>query len=240
MDRIIANLLGIDMPIHAYEGLDGSGKSYLLAQDTQRWLKHRENKIVWTYHIAVKGAYELKSFHQAFFLHDSVIICDELQDDYPASNRKIDPVTKHIVSTHRHNRNVILWASQAWEFVHSYWRYATRDVWQCEALHPDLMTGKSRWLGTSLQRHRAELISAAERERSLAHPVLLAKPRKFFITKAGGSLFDTHRKIENQFDLAACLDFIEEEGLNAYIATITNPYLMYPDVFDSAGNLIKK
>jgi len=227
------------MPIHAYEGLDGSGKSYLIAQDTIKWIAHRERKTVWTHNITVKGAYELKNFHQAFFLQDAVIIIDELQGLFPASNRKIDPVTKHIVSTHRHNRNVILWASQAWEFVHTYWRYETRDVWQCEALHADLMTGKSNWFGTGLQRHIAYLVPANERERGMAHPRLL-KTRRFWINKKGGSLYDTHRKIDGQFDLNFVLDYIEEYGLEGYLATISNPYLLYPDDFDSAGNKLKK
>jgi hypothetical protein len=227
------------MPQHAYEGLDGSGKSYLIATDIAKWIKHRERKTVWTLNINVKGAYELSNFHQAFFLHDSVIAVDELQDLFPASNRKIDPVTKHIVSMHRHNRNVILWASQAWEFVHSYFRYTTRDVWQCEALHADRMTGKSKWFGTNLQRHMAELITAPERERGIAHPKIL-DTRKFFINKKFAKTYDSYRKIENNFDLAMVMDFIEENGVNAYLATITNPYLQYPDVFDSAGNLLKK
>jgi len=227
------------MPQHAYEGLDGSGKSYLMAMDIAKWIAHREKKSVWTHNINVKGAFELPNFHQAIFLHDAVIAIDEIQDLFPASNRKIDPVTKHIVSMHRHNRNVILWASQAWEFVHSYFRYTTRDVWQCEALHADRMTGKSRWFGTPLQRHIAELVTSMEREKGIAHPRILDK-RKFFINKKIGSTYDTQRKIENNFDLPKIMDFIEEEGLNAYMATITNPYLLYPEVFDSAGNLLKK
>jgi len=227
------------MPIHAYEGLDGSGKSYLIALDTLQWKKHRSGKPIWTYNITIDGCFELDNFHQAIFLHNCVLVCDELQDLFPASNRKIDPVTRHIVSMHRHNKNVILWASQAWEFVHTYFRYATKDVWQCEPINPDPMTGKSRWFGTSIQRHIAELITAPERERGIAHPII-KRYRKFFIKSKVGSLYDSYRKIDQQFDLVDVLKKIEEDGLNNYIATISNPYLKYPDVFDSAGNLLKK
>lgn len=210
------------MPIHAYEGLDGSGKSYLLAQDAQRWLKHSSSRKVWTLNIRIKGCNELENFHQALFLKKSVIVIDEIQGLFPANNRRIDAVTKNIVSTHRHNGNVILWASQAWEFVHSYWRYATRDVWQCEALHADRLTGVSRWFGTPIQRHVAELITSPERERGISRPRILAS-RRFFIKKQGMALYDTYQKVE-QYDFTQIQDLIDEVGVEEYIKTIKNPY----------------
>lgn len=208
------------MPIHGYEGLDGSGKSYLLAQDVQRWKKHREYKEIWSV-TKIHGSYRLKHPHQAIYLRNSIIVIDEIQRYYPASNRKIDPLTKLIVSTHRHRGNVILWASQSWEFVHSYWRYETRDVWQCFPLNPDKLTGKSHWLGLPIQKHVAELISATDRERDRAHPTIMDR-RKFFITKKGGALYNSYEDVDYE---------VAEEVDDEYIANLRDPHLDYPLIF---------
>jgi hypothetical protein len=208
------------MPIHGYEGFDGSGKSYLLAQDVQRWKRHREYKEVWSV-TNIKDTYRLRHPHQAIFLRNSIIVIDEVQRYYPATNKKIDPLTKLIISTHRHRGNVILWASQAWEFVHSYIRYETRDVWQCFAINPDRLTGRSRWLGTNIQKHEAELISSVDRERDRAHPKI-QDSRKFYITKKGCALYNSFEDVDYE---------IPEDVDDDYIANLRDPHLDYPLIF---------
>jgi hypothetical protein len=131
---------------------------------------------------------------QAIYLSNSVIFWPELQRWYPAGQYEIDEITQHIISTHRHDRNVIHWDSQAWEYVHHFIRYETTKVWRYEALHRDVLTGESNWWRTGLKRHVRDLWDATDVQ--LKHRTGRLKSQYFFITKKGISRYNSFDKME--------------------------------------------
>lgn len=182
-----------DMPIIGHVGIDGSGKSYGMAQDCAR-ISRRENrrkngKEVWSLR-PMEGARTLKHPHQMIYLENAIVFLDELQRLYPADNRPIDEITHHIISTHRHSKLAIHWASQDWEYVHKFWRLETGFCWRYEALWRDPESGESR-----IKRHKRTLVKGTHMELHRRKPDILKK-EKFWITKKGIALFNSYEKIE--------------------------------------------
>jgi len=182
-----------------HEGMDGSGKSAGMAMDIEYAIKREERRrngkrIAVLGHFGHKGIIKLKHPLQMIYLKNTIIFLDELQDWYPAENRPMDEVTRHIVSTHRHEKNVIQYATQAHEYMHTYWRRNTRFVWQYEALWADRLTGESKmrvpWLGL-LGRHKRRLIKGVDRELGRRKPDV-SKKQKFWLTPRLVELFNSY------------------------------------------------
>jgi hypothetical protein len=179
--------------IIAHEGLDGSGKTAGMVLDAQAALKReakkKDGKEVWFLANKVEGCRTLEHPLQMLYLTNSIIFLDELQRFNPADGTKIDEITHHIISTHRHDHNVIHWSSQAWEFVHPFWRRETAYVWKYHAVWRDLITGDSK-----IHLHSRRLMSGIDRELGRRRPDIIKK-KSFWITKRLTSLYDTHNKI---------------------------------------------
>jgi len=198
------------MPIIAHVGIDGSGKSYGMAADCERLVlknrKQRSGREVWSLR-PMEGARRLKHPHQIIYLENSDIFLDELQRYYPATNGEIDEITHHIISTHRHQKNTIHWASQDWRYVHFFWRYETSHAWVYRAIMRDPETGESK-----IHRHRRILIPGVDLELK-RRKFRIEKKQNFWITKKGISRFNSYEKIEVAM----------REVTPEYIATIEDP-----------------
>jgi len=141
---------------------------------------------------------------------------DEIQRFYPADNQPPDEIMQHIISTHRHQKNTIHWASQDWTFVNSWIRRETAYCWQYEAIHRDKLTGESRWFGTSLHRHKREMISGVHAERGYKRPHIFAT-QKFWVTKKGCALFDSYADVEV---------VLGDPKSQEYLATLVDPHYL--------------
>jgi hypothetical protein len=199
-----------------HEGLDGSGKSYGMAMDASRTIKRERGRKnaheIWSLR-PMEGAGRLTHPHQILFLTNSIIFLDELQRYYPADNRLIDEITQHIVSTHRHDKNIIHYATQSHEYINAYWRRETSYVWRYRAIWRDVMTGESK-----IKRHERTMITGVDRELGRRRPEILRKER-FWITKKGIARFNSYEKI----------DVVYKEIDANYIATLTDPHYSTPD-----------
>jgi len=197
--------------IIAHVGLDGSAKSYGMTMDALEAM--RRGKEVWSL-TTIAGAGKLKNPHQLLFLYDAVVFLDELQRWYPTSSQPPDEIIQHIISTHRHQKLVIHWASQDFSFVNAWIRRETTYAWKYEALHRDHLTGESRWFGTRLKRHERILVSGVAAEREWRQPHVYKK-QTFFIKKSIAEKFNTHENME-----VVLGDPTKQE----YIATLTDPH----------------
>jgi hypothetical protein len=208
------------MPIIAHIGPDGSGKTYGMAMDAetiflQEQKKRPEHrKEMWSL-TPMAHCQLLAEPLQAIYLRNSIIFWPELQRWYPAGNYDLDEITQHIISTHRHDRNVIHWDSQAWEYVHHFIRYETTKVWRYEALHRDVLTGESNWWRTGLKRHVRDLWDATDVQ--LKHRTGRLKTQYFFITKKGIDRYNSFDKMQ----------VIRRKNItNRDTADIVDPHLM--------------
>jgi hypothetical protein len=200
-----------DPMIIEHEGLDGAGKSAGMALDIyaawKRERKSRNPRQIWAIG-SFKYARQLRHPLQLIYLSNSICFLDELQRWYPSDNSQIDEVTMHIVSTHRHEKNIIHWSSQDHFFVHPYWRRETRYVWQYRSIWPDLITGDSK-----IGLHKRQLITAVDRELKRRKPKVIKKGH-FWINKHTKSLFNTYEKL----DVVA-----EDPKTKDILAKITDP-----------------
>jgi len=205
-------------------GLDGSGKTLGMAVDANRALEKQKKmgaraKEVWF--LGSGPGKKIKHPLQLLYLGafedpdhpGAIVFIDELQRFYPADRTIIDDVTHHIISTHRHSRLTIHWASQDWSFVHPFWRRETAVCWNYEAVWRDRITGESR-----LGKHRRTLYSGPDMERGrirkeeLDHETLKVKKYKH--------LFDSWEKLDVE---TSDLFGEGEEKTLALIAKITDP-----------------
>jgi len=203
--------------IIAHVGLDGSGKSYGMAQDAMKALKKKyQSKEIWTLNLALKDdrVGRLSSFHQILYLKNSIIFIDEIQRFFPADHSQIDEIAQHIISTHRHDKNVIHWSSQAWEYVNPYIRRETAYAWEYHAIHRDALTGESKWFGTRLKRHRRLLINGVDLE-CKRRTAVIHRQQKFWIRKKGWDIYDSYEKINV---------VVPKKITDEYVASIKDPY----------------
>jgi len=149
---------------------------------------------------------------QILYLENSIIYLDELQRFYPSDHSTIDEVTHHIISTHRHSKNIIHWSSQAWEFVHPFWRRETSYCWRYRPLFRDPATGESR-----IKRHRRSMVTGLDMELHRRQPDILTKD-DFWISKKLISRFDSYDKMD-----VAATDFSDEQATMDLIAKIRDP-----------------
>jgi len=211
--------------IIAHIGLDGSGKSYGMAQDAIAAAKSKK-KEPWSL-FKIEGVGKIKHPHQILFLENSIVFLDELQRFYPPNHTDLDEITMHIISTHRHDKNVIHWSAQDWKFVHPHWRYETSFCWLYEPIHRDNLTGESNWFGTGLHRHRRILVKATDVEREYRRPTII-KEQKFWITKKGVSLYNSYGKIPVHVS-----NKITEE----YVANLVDPHYL-PENLPSSDHVV--
>lgn len=202
--------------IIAHVGLDGSGKSAGMTMDAgaanEREAKKKNGKQIWCLG-SMKFAKKLTHPLQILYLTNSIIYLDELQRFYPSDHTTIDEVTHHIISTHRHDKNVIHWSSQDWMFVHPFWRRETSYCWRYRPLLRDPFTGESR-----IHRHRRTMVRGTDMELHRREPDILQK-KDFWITKKLISQFDSYEKLGVE-----ATDFTNEQATMDLIARIKNPH----------------
>lgn len=182
----------------AYTGLDGSGKTYRMAQACQAALRAGMDCFSTT---PMKGARLLDNHRQLLRIESAHIFFDEWHQDLDAREwYHLDPVLKHIITQHRKYNLVIHWSAQAWKFMDPYVRRETMFVWDHEALFRDPNTGRSRivgwipFIGKVYGLHRATKHPAWEIEISRRRPRVLATKR-FFILPSVIETYDSYKKI---------------------------------------------
>lgn len=202
--------------IVAHIGLDGSGKSAGMTRDAHAAMLAAEGrangKEVWSLGSMNFGK-KLTHPLQILYLENSVIFLDELQRFYPSDHTQIDEVTHHIISTHRHDKNIIHWSSQDWSFVHPFWRRETSFCWRYRPLWMDVKTGQSK-----IHRHRRSMVKGVDMELGRRAPAIITQ-EDFWINKKLISLFNSYHKMD-----VAATDFSNEAATMDLIAKIKNPH----------------
>jgi len=203
--------------IIAYIGLDGSGKTYRMAEACQQALKAGMDCFGTT---PFKGARLLENHRQLLRIQNANIFFDEWHQDLDAKEwYHLDPVLKHIITQHRKYNLVIHWSAQAWQFMDSFIRRETAFVWEHEALFRNPTTGRSRiaakipFFGEIRGLHRATKYAAYEAELKHRKPKILAK-KLFFIRGNVYNTYDSYKKI-----MLTSKQISDEE-----ILKITDPY----------------
>jgi hypothetical protein len=201
----------------AYTGLDGSGKTYHMAEVCQRVLRAGIDCFGTT---PFQGARMLENHRQLLRINKAHIFFDEWHQDNDAREwYHLDPVLKHIISQHRHYDLVIHWSAQAWAFMDPFVRRETAFVWDHEALFRDKDTGRSKiagklpFVGTVAGLHKAVKYPAWEIELKHRRPKVLAS-RYFFIRPAVYETYDSYKKI------ALTSKKVSDDEISA----IVNPY----------------
>lgn len=201
----------------AYTGLDGSGKTYHMAEVCQRV---QRAGIACFGTTPFKGARLLENHRQLLRINKAHIFFDEWHQDNDAREwYHLDPVLKHIISQHRHYDLVIHWSAQAWAFMDPFVRRETAFVWDHEALFRDKDTGRSRiagnipFFGPVFGLHKAIKYPAWEIELKHRRPKILAK-RHFFILPSVCETYDSYKKIA----------LTSKKVTDDEIAAITDPY----------------
>lgn len=208
-------------------GMDGSGKTLGMAVDASRAVERQKNKGNRAREIWFLGSgpgRKLKHPLQILYLgacddpdHPGAdVFIDELQRFYPSDRTIIDDVAHHIISTHRHSRLNIHWASQDWSFVHPFWRRETAVCWNYEAQKRDRITGESRngkftrrlYKGVDMEKGRIN-------KDELDYEVLKLKKYKH--------LFDSWEKMDVE---SSALYGEGEDKTQQLIAKITDPRLL--------------
>jgi hypothetical protein len=203
--------------IIAHIGLDGSGKSYGMAMDALTALR-RGNKEVWSL-TPILGARQITDPHQIIYLKNSVIFLDELQRWFPPKAQAVDEIMQHIISTHRHEKNVIHWASQDFSFVNWWIRHETSLCWMYEAIHRDKITGESNWFNTGLHRHSRRLITGVSAERGYSLRLNTIEEQKFWIKK----------KVMDAYNSFGKINVVIKDPMSAdYLANLVDPNYSAP------------
>lgn len=182
----------------AYTGLDGSGKTYHMAEAAQAAIKKGIDVFATT---PFKGARLLENERQLIRIENGHIFFDEWHQDHDAKEWwSLDPVLRHIVTQHRKYNLVIHWSAQHFFFMDSFIRRETAFVWDHEALFRDANTGRSRIcfrlpiIGEIKGLHRAYKYPALEIELKHRKPKILAK-KTFFVRPSIYNTYDSYKKI---------------------------------------------
>jgi len=204
--------------IIAYTGLDGSGKTYHMAEVCQRMIASGIDCFGST---PFAGARLIENHRQLIRIERAHIFFDEWHQDHSAKEwYNMDPVLQHIVTQHRKYKLVIHWSAQHFLFMDSYIRRETTFVWQHEALFRDPDSGISRvqfnmpFVGEVKGLHKAIKYAALEAELKHRKPLILEK-RYFFIKPKVYNSYDSYKKILLTSDHVS----------NAELEAITDPYL---------------
>jgi len=203
--------------IIAYVGLDGSGKTYHMAEVAQRMLKSGIDVFG---NIAFDGGRLLENHRQLIRIENAHIFFDEWHQDHDAKQwYNLDPVLRHIVTQHRKYKLVIHWSAQSFFFMDSYVRRETTFVWDHEALFRDPDNGRSKvcaklpFIGEIKGLHRAIKYPAWEVELKHRHPKILEK-KTFFIRRDVFESYDSYKKIM----------LSSSQVTDAELQAITDPY----------------
>jgi len=204
--------------IIAYIGLEGSGKSYHMAEVCQEALARGMDCFGTT---PFRGARVIESHRQMLRMEGAHVFFDEWHQDLDAKEWwKLDPVLRHIVSQHRKYGLTIHWSAQDYFFMDPFVRRETSFVWQHEALYRDPMTGRSKivgkipFIGQVYGLHRARKYNAIDIERKHRAMESLAG-KTFFVKKSICDTYDSFKKI------MLTSDKVSDEELCA----IKDPYL---------------
>jgi len=182
----------------AYIGLDGSGKTYHMAEVCQKLVKQGIDCFGTT---PFEGARLLENHRQLLRVDGGHIFFDEWHQDLDAREwYHLDPVLKHIITQHRKYNLVIHWSAQAYAFMDPYVRRETTFVWDHEALFRDAQSGRSRvsgripFLGEVRGLHRRIKYPAWEVELKHRRPQVLSS-QYFFIREKVYRTYDSYKKI---------------------------------------------
>ena len=204
--------------IIAYTGLDGSGKTYHMAEVCQRMIASGIDCFGST---PFAGARLLENHRQLLRIERAHIFFDEWHQDHDAKQwYNLDPVLRHIITQHRKYKLVIHWSAQHFKFMDSYVRRETTFIWEHEALFRDPDSGISRvkfnlpYFGKVEGMHRAWKYAALEAELNHRKPKILEK-KTFFIQAAVYNSYDSYKKIH----LSAA------QISNSEVEAISDPYL---------------
>jgi len=184
--------------IIAYTGLDGSGKTYHMAEVCRQVLNAGLDCFGTT---PFQGARLLENERQLLRIENAHIFFDEWHQDHNAKEWfNLDPVLSHIVTQHRKYNLVIHWSAQAFGFMDSFIRKETMFVWDHEALFRDPNTGRSKivgklpFIGKFNGLHKAIKYPAWEIELKHRKPKVLAS-RHFLIRENVYTTYDSYKKI---------------------------------------------
>jgi len=182
----------------AYTGLDGSGKTYHMAEVCQNNIRAGIDCFGTT---EFQGARLLENHRQLLRINNAHVFFDEWHQDHDAKQWfNLDPVLRHIITQHRKYNLVIHWSAQSFHFMDSFVRRETMFVWEHEALYRDQHTGRSKikgripFIGKVDGLHRAIKYPAWEVEQKHRRPEVLAK-RTFFIRENVYKTYDSYKKI---------------------------------------------
>lgn len=184
--------------IIAYIGLEGSGKSYHMAEVAQKCIGRGIDCFGTT---PFMGARTIESHRQMLLMENANVFFDEWHQDLDAKEwYKLDPVLRHIVSQHRKYHLTIHWSAQDYFFMDPFIRRETSFVWHHEALYRDPMTGRSKvcgnipFYGKVYGLHKAKKYNAIDIERK--HRSMQALEKKtFFIRESITKTYDSFKKI---------------------------------------------
>lgn len=184
--------------IVAYTGLDGSGKTYHMAEVCQRMINDGYDCFGSTPFL---GARLIENHRQLLRIERAHIFFDEWHQDHDAKEwYNLDPVLRHIVTQHRKYKLVIHWSAQHYKFMDSYIRRETSFIWEHEALFRDRDSGSSRirfkipFCEQVYGLHRAWKYAALEAELNHRNPKILEK-KYFFIKPSIFKTYDSYKKI---------------------------------------------
>jgi len=182
----------------AYTGLDGSGKTYHMAEVAKSAIEKGIDVFATT---PFKGARLLENERQLIRIENAHIFFDEWHQDHDAKEWwSLDPVVRHIVTQHRKYNLVIHWSAQHFFFMDAFIRRETSFVWDHEALFRDKNTGRSRicfnlpFIGAIKGLHRAYKYHALEIELKHRKPKILEK-KLFFVQPSVYNTYDSYKKI---------------------------------------------
>jgi len=177
-----------------HEGLDGSGKTYSMAEDALRNIALGRD-CFGTFQVV--GMRPIVDARQMIKMENARLYFDEWHQDNDAKAWwNLDPIIRHMVSQHRHYKLVIHYSTQSFFYMVRYIRLETSFVWQHEALFRDPDTGESKppWPFHKMHRHRKTRYFAQEFELKKRHPEILER-KAYWMKKEVFEKFDSYKKI---------------------------------------------
>jgi len=207
-----------------HEGLDGSGKTYAMAEHALRMIAEGKD-CFGTF--SVKGMRPIQDARQMIKIENAFLYFDEWHQDLDAKQwYNLDPVIRHMVSQHRHYRLVIHYSTQSFFYMDPFIRRETAFVWRHEALFRDPDTGNSRF-----KMHRMAKYNAQEIELKRRNPKKLA-----------GKTFFLSAKVYTQYDSFKKVILTSKHVSDADLQAIQDPYEIQPieNLEDAPVKIIKR
>lgn len=200
-----------------HEGLDGSGKTYAMAEHALRMIA-KGRDCFGTF--SVEGMRTIEDARQMIKIEHAFLYFDEWHQDLDARQwYNLDPVIRHMVSQHRHYHLTIQYSSQSFFFMDPFIRRETTFVWQHEALWRDPDSGESRppWPFHKMHRHRKAKFFAREIELKHRNPKALE-----------GKSYWLNPKIYTKYDSFKKVILSSKHVSDIELETIKDPYLIAP------------